>query len=71
MTNKSISIQFDQEFLKENSFISENIIHHFVGKPKSYQVSPDYKLTHYSKEPLTPRMFLEQLKSIAAEINPC
>lgn len=68
---KQLTLQFDEELLKNNQLLVSNLISLFTKNPKTYQLTQDYKFHFFPKSEITTGNFFQISKDIADNIIPC
>jgi transcription-repair coupling factor (superfamily II helicase) len=67
----TITMQFDKAFLDSSTELRDKIVETFLSLGKSYQFSPQFKVTYSQKNPITQETFLKYSRDIAQKIAPC
>jgi transcription-repair coupling factor (superfamily II helicase) len=67
----TITMQFDKAFLDSSLELRDKIVETFLSLGKSYQFSPQFKVTYSQKNPISQETFLKFSRDIAQKIAPC
>ncbi len=67
----NITLQFDREFLDSSPVLRDKIVEAFLSLGKSYQFSPQFRVSYSQKNPITQETFLKFSRDIAQKIASC
>ncbi len=64
------TLSFDKKYIEENEALRNRMLDFFLSRPRSYQLTPDFKVIYTHKETLTQSEFLKFSKELAEKILP-
>ena len=67
-TRNNINLRFDENTLKDNPSLADNIVDTFLNQLKSCQISPNYSVTYATSDHITPDYLLKFCQDIAQKI---
>ncbi len=70
LIDNTIVFQFDQNVVEANEQLRNNILNNFLGMPRKYRFTPDFKLIFTNKSTISPSGLVEFCQEIAEKIVP-
>ncbi|MFG1505522.1 transcription-repair coupling factor [Halobacteriovorax sp. ZH5_bin.2] len=70
LIDNTIVFQFDQNVVEANEQLRNNILNNFLGMPRKYRFTPDFKLIFTNKMTISPSGLVEFCQEIAEKIVP-
>ncbi|WP_419168958.1 transcription-repair coupling factor [Halobacteriovorax sp.] len=70
LMDNSIIFQFDRDMVEANEELRNNILNNFLGMPRKYRFTPDFKLIFTNKTTISPSSLVEFCQEIAEKIVP-
>ena len=64
------TLSFDKKYIEENAELRNRMLDFFLSRPRSYQLTPDFKVIYTHKGELTQSDFLKFSKELAEKILP-
>ncbi|EPZ50541.1 transcription-repair coupling factor [Bacteriovorax sp. BAL6_X] len=70
LIDNTLIFQFDQNVVEANEQLRNNILNNFLGMPRKYRFTPDFKLIFTNKTTISPSGLVEFCQEIAEKIVP-
>ena len=70
VTGPSVVFNFDQDALKGNADLRNNIVEVFLSQPKIYQFTPEYRVMYSHGQEISPTELVGVCQKIAEKIVP-
>ncbi|ATH06402.1 transcription-repair coupling factor [Halobacteriovorax marinus] len=65
------TLTFDKSYIEQNLELRNRMLDYFLSRPRSFQLTPDFKVIYTHKNELTQSEFLKFSKDLAEKILPC
>ena len=69
VAGKSITLQFEKYLMENNSELRDKVIKFFMGQPKRYKFTPDFKVIYQDKDTIDTERLTTFCRSVSEPFN--